>query len=478
MAKWLSPLDAMFLYMESPDSMMHVGGLVEIEVTDGTSGDMSRRIRDELEEMTSAQAPWNLKLATPKFLKNPAHRWIEDPEFDAMYHVRRSALPSPGGERELGVLVSRLHSRPLDFRRPPWECYIIEGHESGNLMMYAKVHHSLVDGYTAVKMFMRSFSDSPDAPDEPLFFQIPPAERRPKRKKRAEREADSPADQGSFVSAVAGHMTSVRDIGKGLGRLSRSRFRKDDPIVTILQAPRSILNGRIGRNRRFATQQYDIGRMRRIADAAGCTLNDVVLAVCGGGLRDYMQSIGALPAKPLIAFVPVNIRPKDDPGGGNMVGGMLASLGTDVESAEERLKAVVASTTAAKKQMEKMNRAAIIGYTMYVGSPLLVQTGLAQFGLGKVFPPSFNVVISNVPGPTKPLYFRGNRLASVYPVSFLMHGGPLNITCESYGDTLNFGFVGCRDTLPRLQRLALACGDAVDELEKAFVADEHHGAHI
>ncbi|GGC55041.1 wax ester/triacylglycerol synthase family O-acyltransferase [Hoyosella rhizosphaerae] len=464
MAKWLSPLDAMFLYMESPDSMMHVGGLIEIEVTNGTTGDMSRQIRDELQEMTSAESPWNLKLATPRFLKNPVHRWVEDTEFDAMYHVRRSALPSPGSERELGVLVSRLHSRPLDFRRPPWECYIIEGHESGNLMMYTKVHHSLVDGYTAVKTLMRSFSKTPDAPEEPFFFQIPPP------RKRLRSTTDAPADQGSFISAVAGHTTSVRDIGKSLGRLSRSRFRKHDPIVTVLQAPKSILNGRIGRNRRFATQQYDITRLKAIATAAGCTLNDVVLAVCGGGLRTYLQSIEALPSKPLIAFVPVNIRPKDDPGGGNMVGGMLASLGTDAETAEERLKAVVASTSAAKQQMENMTRAAIIAYTTYVGSPLLIQTGLAQFGLSKIIPPSFNVVISNVPGPKQPLYFRGNRLASVYPVSFLMHGGPLNITCESYGDTLNFGFVGCRDTLPRLQRLALACGEAVEELEQAFVA--------
>ncbi|WP_149359445.1 WS/DGAT/MGAT family O-acyltransferase [Lolliginicoccus suaedae] len=468
MAKWLSPLDSMFLYMESPDSMMHVGGLIEIEITNGTAGDMSRQIRDELQEITAVQPPWNRKLATPRFLKNPAHRWVVDTDFDAMYHVRRSALPSPGGERELGVLVSRLHSRPLDFRRPPWECYIIEGHESGNLILYTKVHHSLVDGYTAVKMLMRSFSKSPDAPEEPFFFQIPPPRPRPKSSSKKE-VASAPADQGSFISAVGGHMMSVRDIGKGLGRLSRSRFRKDDHIVTVLQAPRGILNGRIGRDRRFATQQYDIARLRRIASAAGCTLNDVVLAVCGGGLRAYLQGLDALPEKPLIAFVPVNIRPKDDPGGGNMVGGMLASLGTNEASAADRLRAVVASTSAAKQQMENMTRAAIIAYTTYVGSPLLIQTGLAQFGLSKVVPPSFNVVISNVPGPKQPLYFRGNRLASVYPVSFLMHGGPLNITCESYGDTLNFGFVGCRDTLPRLQRLALACGEAVDELEEIFV---------
>ncbi|AEF40789.1 WS/DGAT/MGAT family O-acyltransferase [Hoyosella subflava] len=468
MAKWLSPLDAMFLYMETPDSMMHVGGLIEIEVTKGTAGEMSRQIRDELQEMSSAQPPWNRKLATPRFLKNPAHRWVVDTEFDAMYHLRRAALPTPGGERELGVLVSRLHSRPLDFRRPPWECYIIEGHESGNLIIYTKVHHSLVDGYTAVKMLMRSFSTTPDGPDEPFFFQIPPEPRRTKPVSDSSDES-APADQGSFVSAVAGHWMSARDIGKGLGRLARSRFRKHDPIITVLQAPRSILNGRIGRNRRFATQQYDFARLRAIADAANCTLNDVVLAVCGGGLRSYLQSIDALPEKSLVAFVPVNIRPKDDDGGGNMVGGMLASLGTDADNAEDRLRAVVSSTSAAKRQMENMTRAAIIGYTTYVGSPLMIQTGLAKMGLGRVIPPSFNVVISNVPGPAQPLYFRGNRLTSVYPVSFLMHGGPLNITCESYGETLNFGFVGCRDTLPRLQRLALACGESLDELEKAYV---------
>ncbi|GGC56139.1 wax ester/triacylglycerol synthase family O-acyltransferase [Hoyosella rhizosphaerae] len=460
--RWLTPFDSMFLHMETPDSMMHVGGLFQFDVTTGTAADMSVRIRDELLELTSAEPPWNMKLLTPGFLRNPAQRWVTDKKFDPMNHIHRSALPSPGGERELGVLVSRLHSRPIDFRKPPWECYIIEGLEGGKLAMYAKVHHSLIDGYTAVKMLIRSLSTDPNDTDHPLFFQVP----QPKRRPRSSNEVE--ADQGSFVQAAAGHLTSARDMRKAFTRLTRTFFNKEDPLITLLQAPKSILNGRIGRNRRFSTQQYEIPRLRKIAAASGGTLNDVVLAVCGGGLRSYLLNLNALPKKPLIAFVPVNIRPKDDPGGGNLVGGMLASLGTHIEDPVRRMEAIIASTGAAKAQMENMTRAAIVAYTAYVGSPLVGQTGLAQVGLSKIVPPSFNVVISNVPGPTKPMYFRGCRMTDAYPVSFLMHGGPLNITCESYVDTLNFGFVGCRDTLPHMQRLALACGDALAELEKYY----------
>lgn len=461
--KWLTPFDSMFLYLESPDSMMHVGGLLQFEMTSGTAADMSKRIRDELSNITEVEPPWNMKLKTPWFLRNPLHRWVPDKNFDLSYHVRRSALPSPGDERELGVLVSRLHSRPLDLRRPPWEAHFIEGLETGNLAMYVKVHHSLVDGYSAMKHMVRSLSSSALDTDIPMFFQIPQPKRKPKRG-----NDDKPADQSSLVTATAGHLTSIKDLGRGLARLTRTRLRKEDPIITTLQAPRSVLNSRVGKNRRFATQQYEISRLKKLASAAHCTLNDVVLAICGGGLRAYLSELDALPRKALVAFVPVNVRAKDDPGGGNLVGGMLASLGTDTDDPVERLRAVTASTSAAKQQMENMTRAAILGYTTYVGSPMLIQTAFSHFGLGKVIPPSFNVVISNVPGPADTLYFRGNRVVSVYPVSFLMHGGALNITCESYGDTLNFGFVGCRDTLPRLQRLALACGTELDKLEAAI----------
>ncbi|MBJ8345237.1 wax ester/triacylglycerol synthase family O-acyltransferase [Antrihabitans sp. YC2-6] len=457
----LSPMDAMFLQMESSESMMHVAGLIQVKPT-GNATEVAGQLRDELMSMTDVQPPWNMKLQTPGLLKNPLHRWVEDDKFDIDYHVRRSALASPGDERELGTLVSRLHSHPLDFSRPPWEAHLIEGLENGNLALYVKVHHSLVDGYTAMKTMIRSMSSDPSVTDTPFFFQMRPPEREP-------REAEeSTTDLGAVLSAVGSQLTSVKDIAGAVLRLNRTRRKEEDALVPSLQAPHTIFNVRIGRNRRFATQQYNVERLKAVAKASGGTLNDVALAICGGGLRTYLADLGELPDKPLIAFVPVNVRPKDDPGGGNAVGGMLASLGTNIADPAERMQAIIASTRAAKEQMESMTRNAILAYTMFLAAPFVVQTGVARANLAKAVAPTFNVVMSNVPGPRESLYFRGNRMESVYPVSIPVHGVALNITCESYADTLNFGFIGCREAVPRLQRLAVACGHALEELESVY----------
>jgi WS/DGAT/MGAT family acyltransferase len=201
-----------------------------------------------------------------------------------------------------------------------------------------------------------------------------------------------------------------------------------------------------------------------VAKAAGGTLNDVVLALSGASLRRYLGELGALPSEPLVAMLPVNIRPKDDVGGGNAIGAILASLATDLADPAERLAAIIASTRSAKEQLQGMSKAAILQYSALLCSPFMLQ--MLPGAVGRVRP-TFNVVISNVPGPDEPRYFRGARLEAAYPMSIPIHGLALNITCNSYAGTLNFGFIGCRDTLPHLQRLAVHCGDALAELERA-----------
>ena len=203
-----------------------------------------------------------------------------------------------------------------------------------------------------------------------------------------------------------------------------------------------------------------------MAKAAGGTLNDVVLALSGASLRRYLGELDALPSAPLVAMVPVNVRPKDDSGGGNAIGAILASLATDVADPLERLHDVIASTRLAKEQLQGMSKAAIIQYSALLLSPFMMQ--LVPGAPGRVRP-AFNVVISNVPGPDEPLYFRGARLEAAYPMSIPVHGLALNITCNSYAGSLNFGFIGCRDTLPHLQRLAVYCGEALAELERALL---------
>jgi WS/DGAT/MGAT family acyltransferase len=247
--------------------------------------------------------------------------------------------------------------------------------------------------------------------------------------------------------------------------LTRLAVRRG-PLVASMDAPDTIFNRRITRNRRFATQDYPLAQLKRLARATGTTLNDVVLAVCGGGLRSYLLEQGALPTAPLVAFVPVDVRPAGDPGGGNAVGGMLASLGTDVADPLERLRAVHASTTQAKRQLEGMTREAVVAYSQALLSPLGWQTWSAVAGLtGQAR--TCNVTISNVPGPREPRWFEGARLQAAYPASIVHHGLALNITLFSYAGGVHVGFTGCRDTVPHLQRLAVRTGEALAALDAA-----------
>jgi diacylglycerol O-acyltransferase / wax synthase len=467
--KKLSLMDAIFLAGESRESMMHVGALFPFSPPADAEPGFLRALADELRASPRVVSPWNLKLRHPDFLASPLQAWVEDDDLDIDYHVRRSALPSPGDERELGILVSRLHGIPIDFHRPPWELHVIEGLEGGRFALYFKIHHALVDGYTGMRILAASMSTDPGDRDTPMFFTAQPrpaaaAAGPPATEPAPGAEPPTPSLAALFGLARA-QVGAARDVGRALLNVVRAARAHDRDLVAPLQAPRSILNHRISRNRRFATQQYDLERLRRVAKAAGGTINDVILGLCGSALRRLLAEHDALPDKPLIAMLPVNIRPKDDPGGGNAVGAILASLATDIDDPAARLTATIASTRRAKDQLAGMTRSAILQYSALLMAPLSIQqvTGTA----GRVRP-AFNLVISNVPGPERPLYFRGARMEAIYPLSIPFHGYGLNVTVNGYAGTLDFGFTGCRKTVPHLQRLAVYAGEALDQLEAAL----------
>ncbi|MCX7061564.1 MAG: wax ester/triacylglycerol synthase family O-acyltransferase [Gammaproteobacteria bacterium] len=466
-AKRLNPLDWTFLAGESGETMMMVGALLPFSPPPDAEASLLRRLMDEVRADARAQAPWNFKLKYPNQLAHPLQGWVEDDHFDVEYHIRRSALPSPGDERELGILVSRLHSNRLDFHRPPWEVHFIEGLEGGRFAIYFKVHHALVDGYTGIKLLSMSLSSTPDERDTPMFFSIAQKPRAPKADNEAPKEATldlllrlarEQVDTSQMITRA------LRDTVIGAWKPEKAR---DPALKAPMQAPKSILNQKISRNRRFATQQFALDRLKRVAKAHGGTLNDLVLALCAAALRRLLTELDALPAEPLTAMLPVNVRPKDDPGGGNAVGAIIASLATDIADPQARFHAIVASTAAAKAQLAGMTRNGILQYGALLMAPLLLARVPGTVGRIR---PAFNLVISNVPGPTKPLYFRGFKLDAYYPLSIPMHGYGLNITVVSYGDQLNFGFIGCRDGLPHLQRLAVYSKAALDELDDEATA--------
>jgi len=458
--KALNPLDASWLYVESKDTPMHVAGLMIFELPKDAPLSYFQDLFADSREHQQFYPPWNRRLRSSR-LKNLRHEWVEEEDVDLDYHVRLSALPWPGGERELGKLIARLHSRPLNFNRPPWECHVIQGLENNRFALYIKMHHALIDGISGMRLLARMLAKTPEDHELPAFWAVPPEPRPPAPPLAAAVDA-----VGGIVGGLKQKFSSVPELARALRELGRAARSPDDPMGVPFKAPKSLLNGRISGQRRFATQLYSIDRVKKLAKAAGCSLNDVVLALCSAALRRFLLDAGELPAQPLTAGIPVSVRPADDQEQGNAISFIIASLATDIEHPVERLHAIRASTQRAKAHLQSLPKSAIESYTMLLMGPYILQL---LSGLAGRTRPVFNVTISNVPGPQQPLYLRGARLVANYPVSLITHGQAINITCQGYADTLSFGFVGCRDTLPHMQRIAVYTGEALEELEAAVL---------
>lgn len=451
----LNPLDAAWLMVESTDTPMHVGSLTIFSLPPDAPETFLKDLVAQMREHRNFAPPFNLKLASAK-LKGVLPAWIEDHKVDLDYHLRHSALPLPGGERELGVLISRLHSHPLDFHRPLWEVHIIEGLENNRFALYMKMHHSQVDGVGGMKMLEKMLSPDPKA-DEML----PPWSIGRGNGDSTRRKGPKPTLQEQFKAQAA----TLPGVIKALGEVVSNSWRQDDPAnAAPFVAPMSILNRKIGGQRRFATQFYDLARIKAVAKAANATVNDIFLELCAGALRRYLDDIQALPNQPLTAGVPVSIRPADDTDSGNAISFIIANLNTQIGDPLKRLKGIKESITIAKDKLQAMPKAGLANYTMVFMAPYILSMLL---GLGGRTKPMFNITISNVPGPSQTLYFNGAKLEQMYPISLLSHGQALNITVVSYAGQFNVGFTGCRDTLPHMQRLATYMAEELEALETA-----------
>lgn len=461
----LNPLDAAWTQVESRDTPMHVGALCPFTLPEDAPPDFLRTLMTELRGCREFVPPWNYCLRPPG-LTHLLPAWVEQDDLDLEYHLRHLALPRPGGERELGQMIARLHSQPMDLSRPPWEFHLIEGLDGGRFAIYLKVHHSLIDGISGVRLVTRGMSEDREESLTLPPFWAPQAGRAPRRAARLESQPPTLAGvMAGLKEALGSQLGSAPSLARAFASMIAPPDDLPGELRTPFAAPKSILNGRIRGQRRVATQQLPMERLKTVAAAAGCTLNDVVLALCGGALRRFLLDENELPEEPLTAGVPVSFRPKDDDGAGNAITFAIATLGTDIEDPAARLAAVVASTRAAKAHLSSLPREAITQYTVLLMAPSIFSM-LTPIG-GRTRP-MFNVTVSNVPGPPRHLYFRGARMEAVYPISLIAHGIGLNITCESYANGLGFAFVGCRDTLPHLQNLAVYTAEALAELEAAF----------
>lgn len=461
--------DAGWLYAETFRTPMQVGVLANFSMPDDADDCYLEDLVAHWRGFTTFEAPFNYKLKGGLL---PRWEVLPDEAIDLDYHLRHSAVPSPGGERELGVLVSRLHSMNMDRRYPLWECHVIEGVAPGCWSLYMKVHHSQIDGVGGIRLAKRMFTTDPDARGlkPPWAVGLSGEDQSGLPPKRRDDRQEAPA--AGLRERVVGGVGSVAGVAGSLTRtyLETVTGSRDDLRAVPWRAPKSILNERISRPRRFATQAYPIDRLREVASAAGGTLNDVFLALCGGALRCYLDELGELPAESLTAIVPVSVRSGDEPGVGNAISFLYARLGTDVDDPVDRIKAVHESTRLGKERMPSAEGAAMDLYTAALMGPFL---GQAMAGVGGHGRPAHNLVISNVPGMRETRYVEGSRMREYYPLSLLFHGQALNITAVSNSDTFCIGFTGCRETLPSLQKIAVSMRESLEELEAALGLEAH-----
>lgn len=447
----MSPTDSMFLLGESREQPMHVGSLQVFELPDGADTELLRTTMQDLVHQTDV---------APLFRQRPYRSaatlgqwaWADDRDVDLEHHVRHSALPQPGRVRELLALVSRLHSTLLDRQRPLWEVHLIEGLEGNRFGVYSKLHHSVMDGVSGMRLLQRALSDNPDE-DQPAFWT-----QRPRRSSR------SGGGGNPLLTLPKAAIQAVAEMAQLTPRVLRVAEQALHAQAATLpgQAPRSMLNTAITGSRRYAAQSYSMERMRLVAKGAGVTLNDVLLAMSAGALRSYLLEQNALPSAPLTAMTPVSLRKGDDgEATGNAVGAILANLATDEADPEQRLAKIAESTRRAKEVLHGLSQLQVTALSVGVMLPMAVNSLTGMYRVGTL---PFNIVISNVPGPKESLYLHGARLSGLYPLSIPVNGQAMNITATSYIDDMGIGLTACRRSVPHVQRMLTGLDNALDEL--------------
>jgi len=454
----LSGLDASFLYIESQTQPLHVCSILELDTSTVPGGYTFDRLHDELAVRIGAIPDFRAKLADSGLnLDYPV--WVEDDAFDVDRHLLRIALPAPGGRRELVAVCGHIASTPLDRSKPLWEMWVIDGiaetdpAAGGPLAVMMKVHHAAVDGVTGANLLSQLCSVEPDDP--------PPD------------PVEGSGSAGGLQIAAGGLLrfasrpwqlanlvpTTVATIAKTV-----RRARGGMTMAAPFAAPATRFNASITADRNVALAQLDLADIKKVKDHFNVTVNDVVMALCASVLRWFLGDYGELPARSLVAMVPVSVHDRSDRPGHNQLSGMFCKLETGIADPAERLRAIARADAAAKNHSAAIN-------------PTLLQDW-AQLAAGAVFGgifrlvadsplfahPVHNLIISNVAGPQSQLYFLGCEVEAMYPLGPLFHGCGLNVTAMSLNGKLNVGVVCCTELLPDLWRLVDDFDVALEEL--------------
>ncbi|MEA3184617.1 MAG: diacylglycerol O-acyltransferase / wax synthase [Ilumatobacteraceae bacterium] len=487
----LSGVDASFLNMETANVFGHVASLNIYDPTGAPGGAGVEATKQTILERIELLAPFRRRLVeVPLGLDLPY--WIEDPDFDIDFHVRHHAVPPPGTPQQLAEAISRIVARPLDRARPLWELYVIEGVDGGRLIaQLTKVHHAAIDGASGALMLAAILDLDPDhrpitgptpwkpetVPSDQQLLRMTFAEllRRPEKVirlgVRTTRDLATATRSGglrAIADMVAQPMPGM------LGGIMRRRLRAqhgDDtdrpPALPPTHAPRTPWNQAITPHRRFAYTTIGLDDAKTVRRAFGCTFNDVVMALCSGALRGYLQDHDCLPKESLIAMVPVSVRSGEETETyQNRVSALLADLATNESDPAKRLRRIQQSMNAAKQNLAVIPAETLMDYTQFA-PPAIAARAMrmaSRLRIADRMNPPFNLVISNVPGPNVPLFMAGAELKHFYPVSALADGQGLNMTVQSYNGNLDFGIIACRELVPDVWKLTDFLQTAMKEL--------------
>jgi diacylglycerol O-acyltransferase / wax synthase len=432
MVNRLSGMDAFFLSMEGTAWPQHTAGLMILDPS-AAPGFNYHAVRNHLQSRLPYLPQLGRRIQeVPLQLDRPV--WVDDPRFNLDAHVHHIAVPSPGGERELAAVVGEILARPLNRNQPLWECWYVEGLESGRVAFIAKTHHAMVDGVSGAGLSAVLCDPEPE-PAEPLA-ELPDEQRQ---RPRWGIELLARGALSSVRSAPKFVQFARQTVGGAVTTISHQR--RSDPPPRPMSAPRTTFNGVISPRREFAYCSMALKDVKWVKDHFGVKVNDVILNVVAGALRAYLVQRGELPERPILATVPMSTRSPQDIELGNLVHPMVASLATDIEDPVARLTAIHRGMNSAKELAEELTKNQSVGLTD-IAPPFLMNLVFRAYQAAKLeqrLPLNTNLIMSNVPGPPSQLYLAGARIEHIFPVGPLNFGMGINVTVMSYRDLVDVG---------------------------------------
>jgi WS/DGAT/MGAT family acyltransferase len=461
----LSGLDASFLYLETPTQHMHLALALQFDPSSVPGGYSFQKMKGFIASRIPFAPIFRRRLVEVPFrLGHPV--WVDDPDFDIDYHVRLAAIPRPGGLRELADLAGDIAGQQLDRSRPLWEMWMVEGLAGGQVGLIAKMHHSTVDGISGAALLttLLSLEPTPDPqppPDDAAVNHRIPSGLELMSQALVAR-AIRPIEMTCDVVRTSRRVLDVRKV-----RLGSPDTSGRGKAALPLTAPRTSFNGALTRRRSVALTAIGLEDVKRLKNATGTTVNDIVLAVCTGALRTFLLAGDELPDRPLVAVVPVSVATDVSfQKGSNQLSSMFVQLPVDLDDPLERLRAIHDGTTGAKAEHSALGDDMLLSWAehstpnFFAGAARLY----SKLRLSDRHRPIANLVISDVPGPDFPLYFGGAELKGGFPLGPVIDGMGLNITIMSYRGVLYWGIITCPETIPKIWDLTAEIPVALDEL--------------